>query len=186
MLADRYEDGRRQGHVEDPVGLGLAFLELLQMVLQVHEGLVLVVLTRDVRAQFAKLLQLALHGIRGGLHVGLDAREILGAVHLGTGIADDPNSRREEFIAILVGLDWSSASSKTYKAEEGRELFKLVAARVAADNHTVFFLARSPEAPSTTMTVLSVSSMLLVERQPLGIEQAARRRTQHAAPPRTV
>jgi hypothetical protein len=109
MLADRNEDGWRQGHVEDSVCLCLALFELLQMVLQVDEGFVLVIQARDVRTHATELLQLSLHVIGWRLHVRLDAREVFGAVHLGPGIADDLDPGGEEFITILLRLDETSS-----------------------------------------------------------------------------
>lgn len=55
------------------------------------------------------------------------------------------------------------ASRGTHKSEERGELYKKSASETLTQASwqtilTVFFLARSPEAPRTTMTVLSLSS----------------------------
>lgn len=63
----------------------------------------------------------------------------------------------------MAHLHWQSLV--TYETEEGRELVELVSimARTGAagEARTVFFLARSPDAPSTTMMVSSFNSMVL-------------------------
>ncbi len=101
MLRDCDEDTGRKSHVEYPVVLLLALLNLLHVLLKLDEGLVLVVLARDVRAEFAELVQLLLQFLCGGLDVRLDALEILLAVHLRACISNDVDVLREEVVSVL-------------------------------------------------------------------------------------
>lgn len=63
----------------------------------------------------------------------------------------------------LSNLGAGSCRRGTYKAEERGELLEvsIVADALVPRVLTVFFFARSPDAPRTTMMVLSLSSMLL-------------------------
>jgi hypothetical protein len=101
VLRDCDEDTGRKSHVEYPVVLLLALLNLLHVLLKLDEGLVLVVLARDVRAEFAELVQLLLQFLCGGLDVRLDALEILLAVHLRACISNDVDVLREEVVSVL-------------------------------------------------------------------------------------
>jgi hypothetical protein len=71
------------------------------MVSQLNEGLVLVILTRDVRAVATELLQLLLELLCWCLDVGLDALEVLLVVHLCSRISDDANVLGEDVVAVL-------------------------------------------------------------------------------------
>jgi hypothetical protein len=71
------------------------------MILQLNEGLVLVVLAGNVCAVTAELLQLLLELLRGCLDVGLDAPEVLLVVHLRPRISDDANVLGKEVVAVL-------------------------------------------------------------------------------------
>lgn len=97
------ENAGRQGHVEDAIILLLALFEFLQVSVEVDEGLILVVLAGDVRADFAELLQLLLDLFGGHFDVRLDSSQKLCVVHLCPGIADNLNIFREEFVAVLGG-----------------------------------------------------------------------------------
>jgi hypothetical protein len=103
VLGDDGEDAGREGHVEQAVGLGPALLELLEVLVEGVEGLILVVLSRDVCAQVAEVVQLLLDLLGGGLHVGPDATDVLVVVHLGARIADDLNVFGQELVAVLEG-----------------------------------------------------------------------------------
>jgi hypothetical protein len=69
MLRHDGENARRQSHVEDTVSLGATGLEPLKMLVQLEEGLILVVLAGDVGAQLAKLLKLLLDFLGRGLDI---------------------------------------------------------------------------------------------------------------------
>jgi hypothetical protein len=71
------------------------------VLLQLNEGLILVVLARDVRAEAAELFQLLLKLLCWCLDVGLDALEVLVVVHLRPRISDDANVLGEEVVAVL-------------------------------------------------------------------------------------
>jgi hypothetical protein len=67
---------------------------------------------------------------------------------------------------ICQPLSSAEILTTTYKAKEGRKLRRdSLLAKLSRDfdmgTLTVFFLARSPDAPRTTITVLSFSSMVL-------------------------
>lgn len=125
MLRDCGEDAGGKRHVEDAVVLLAALLELGHVLLQLNEGLVLVVLAGDVRAKADKLLELLLHFLRWGLDVGLDAFEVLLVVHLCARISNDANVFREEVVAVLEVVSVRARRSigrATYETEESREL----------------------------------------------------------------
>jgi hypothetical protein len=109
------------------------------MLLQDDEGSVLVVLARDVGAHGAKLLELGLHVVGWRLHVRLDAREVLDAVHFGPGVADNLHSFGEKAIAILRGQMLILSFGVTYETEQGGEglLLGQVARSSQDDNHGV-------------------------------------------------
>ena len=56
VLGNCDENTGREGHVEYPVGLFAALLDFLHVLLELNEGIVLVVLARDVGAEAAELL----------------------------------------------------------------------------------------------------------------------------------
>lgn len=125
VLGDCDEDAGRESHVEYPVVLLAALLDLLHVLLKSDEGFVLVVLARDVRAELAEFVQLLLQFFCGGLDVRLDALEVLLAVHLCACISDDVDVLGEEVVSVLC---WWSENAHvdlyraTYEAEEGWEL----------------------------------------------------------------
>jgi hypothetical protein len=53
MLGHNGENTGREGHVENAVGLGSAGFQLLEVLVELVEGLILVVLAGDVGAQIA-------------------------------------------------------------------------------------------------------------------------------------
>jgi hypothetical protein len=55
VLRDCGEDAGWERHVKDPVGLIATLLELLKVLLKLNEGLVLVILSRNVCAEAAEL-----------------------------------------------------------------------------------------------------------------------------------
>ena len=125
MLGDCDEDAGREGHVEYPVVLLAALLDLLHVLLKSDEGFVLVVLARDVRTELAEFVQLLLQFFCGGFDVRLDALEVLLAVHLRACISDDVNVLWEEVVSVLCW--WSENTHAdlyraTYEAEERWEL----------------------------------------------------------------
>lgn len=101
MLRDDGEDAGRESHIEDTVSLGTAGLELLEVLVEVLEGLILVILTRDVCAKLAEILELLLNLLGRGLHVRLDASEVFFMVHLRTGISDNSDIFGEKLVAVL-------------------------------------------------------------------------------------
>jgi hypothetical protein len=125
VLRNGDENTRRESHVEYPVVLLATLLKLLHVLLELDEGLVLVVLAGNVRAEAAELLQLLLQFLCGSLNVGLDALEVLLVVHLRPRISDNADVLREEVVAVLYW--WSTKTTSrsgraTYEAEKGGEL----------------------------------------------------------------
>jgi hypothetical protein len=101
VLRDCDEDTGRKSHIEYPVVLLAALLNLLHVLLKSDKGFVLVVLARYVRAEFAELVQLLLQFFCWGLDVRLDALEVLLAVHLCACISDDVDILWEEVVSVL-------------------------------------------------------------------------------------
>lgn len=101
VLGDDCEDTRGQSHVEETMSLRATTLELLEVLVKVLEGLVLIVLAGNVCAELAEVLKLLLDLLGGGLHVRLDAPQILLMVHLGAGISDDSDILGEELVTVL-------------------------------------------------------------------------------------
>lgn len=101
VLRDDCEDAGRKRHVEKAMGLSAILLNLLEVLLELLEGLVLVILTRNIGAELGELLELILSLFGGSLHVRLDSAQVLLAVHLSTGISDDVNIFRQELIPVL-------------------------------------------------------------------------------------
>ena len=122
------EDAGRESHVEYPVVLLAALLELLEMLLKLDERLVLVVLAGHVRAVANELLELLLQLLCGGLDVRLDALEVLLVVHLCARIAYDANVLGKEVVAVLEDLSMQVrvvGDRATHETEERRELDQL-------------------------------------------------------------
>lgn len=134
---------------------------------QVDERFILVVLSGNISAHAAEIVQLLLHLLCWCLYVGLDSLEVFLMVHLRPGISHNLNIFGKEIVSVLaVRLD--SANTRgfegTYKAKKGWELGGCQQSflnKTARAKLTVFFFAKSPEAPRTTMTVLSLSSIVL-------------------------
>lgn len=90
-------------------------------------------------------------------------------VHLRPSISDNLDVLGEELVAKLdYPGQWRAFGDMvavTYETEECRELVEQVSIQAhtgaAREAQTVFFLARSPDAPSTTMMVSSFNSMVL-------------------------
>jgi hypothetical protein len=112
------EDTGRESHVEYPVVLLATLLKLLQVLLELDEGLILVVLARDVRAETAELLQLLLQLLCGGLDVGLDALEVLVVVHLCSRISDNADVLGEKVVAVLCW--WSTERTRDLGVQHTR------------------------------------------------------------------
>lgn len=104
LLRYRNEDTRWQGHVEHSVLLMLASLDLLEVPIEVLEGLILIILTRNVGAELAKALELLLDLFCRHLDVRFHSSQILCMVHFRAGIADDLDVFGKEFVAILSEL----------------------------------------------------------------------------------
>lgn len=83
------------------MGLRAILLKLLEVLLKHLERLILVVLSRNVGAKFAKLLKLLLRLLCRGLHVGLDALQVVVTLHLGAGISDDLGILGEKLVSVL-------------------------------------------------------------------------------------
>lgn len=101
LIGDGDEDTGGQSHVEDTVLLLLALFDLVEMLVQVDEGVVLVVLAGDVGAHLAEVLKQLLDFFCGHLDVGLDALQVFFVVHLCPGISDDFDILGEELVAVL-------------------------------------------------------------------------------------
>lgn len=173
MLRDDGED-TGEGHVEEAVGLFPPLLELLEVPVEVLEGVIAVILAGNVCAERAELVELLLDVLGGGLDVRPDPLQELFVIHLGAGISDDPDVLGQELVAVLLGLGSVTASSDVAAGRKVGPTRPNSAGNCTISQHgmlcggqycmgypTVFFLARSPEAPRTTMTVLSLSSMAL-------------------------
>ena len=65
------------------------FLQILQVLIELGETVVAVVLTRDIGADGAELLQLLFHILRGRLDVRSDSPNVLFVIHLSPGVTDD-------------------------------------------------------------------------------------------------
>lgn len=108
MLGDCDEDAGRQRHVEHAVVLAVVLLELLDVFPQLHEGIILVVLARDVRAEAAELVQLLFEVLGRRLDVRPDAIDEIVLAEFTARIADNLNIVREEVVPVLrAGLGWS-------------------------------------------------------------------------------
>lgn len=83
------------------MGLGATSLELLQVLVKPEEGLILVVLAGDVRAELAEVLELLLNFLGGGLDVRLDTLQVFLVVHLRARISHNLDIFGEELVAIL-------------------------------------------------------------------------------------
>lgn len=119
------EDAGRKSHVEYPVSLLAAILDICQMLLELLERFVLIILPRDVRAQATELFQLLLEILCWCFDVGLDALNVLLVVHLCSRISDDANILGEEVVSVLFvrSTDMNlKPCHATYKAKERWEL----------------------------------------------------------------
>lgn len=169
VLRHNGEDTGRQCHVEQPMCLLAPLLQLLQVLVEALERLVLVVLSGDVGAKLAEVLEHLLHILSRSLDVRLDSAEVLLVVHLGSGISDDLDILGQELVAVLRGLlahcdlGIASLEGSSHKSEQGRILGEVshLGQTLESNEQTVFFLAKSPEAPRTTTTVLSFNSIEL-------------------------
>lgn len=101
VLRDDCEDTGGKGHVEQTVCLLATLLKFLEVLVQGEERVIFVILARDIGAELAKVLQHLLHILCGGLDVRLDPLEELLMVHLGSGIANNPDVLGQELIAVL-------------------------------------------------------------------------------------
>jgi hypothetical protein len=110
VLRNGNEDAGREGHVEYPVVLLATLLKLLHVLLKLDEGLILVVLTGNVRAEAAEFLQLLLQFLCRSLDVGLDALEKFLVVHLRPRISDNADVLGEEVVAVLYW--WSTETNR--------------------------------------------------------------------------
>ena len=129
----------------------------------------------------------------------LDALEELVPVHVGTGISHDSDALGEKIVSMLrvagsgdivlhrdEGLDGNDRPDQTEPETDGPRSASLslsfeFAFPPTPSERTVFFLARSPDAPRTTMVVLSFNSIVLSaegcisrRRHPLAISRLDR------------
>lgn len=119
------------------------------MLVKLLEGSILIILTSDVCADAGELLKLLFNLFGGSLDERLDSPKVFGVVHLSSSIANDLDVLWEELVAELMEV------SEDALVDDGLLTKPKRAGKV-------FFFARSPEAPSTTMTVFSFSSMVLL------------------------
>lgn len=101
VLRDNCEDTGGESHVEKTVCLLAPLLQVLKVLVEGEEGVVLIVLARDICAELAEVLQHLLHILCRGLDIGLDPLQVLLVVHLGSGIADDLDVLGQELVAVL-------------------------------------------------------------------------------------
>lgn len=106
VLGDRREHTGGKRHIEEAVGLGPPLLERLDVAGQAEEGLVLVILARDVGAEAAEVVELLLKFLSGNFYIGADPPEVLLVVHVRSRISDDLDVFGEELVAVLEGR-WS-------------------------------------------------------------------------------
>ena len=102
MLGDWNENAGWQSHIEDSVALLAILLNVLDMLVKLLEGLILVILSREICADGAELVQLLFHLFSWGLYVRSDPLEVFSMVHLGSGISDDLDVLWQEFVSVLV------------------------------------------------------------------------------------
>jgi len=69
VLRNNGEDTGRKRHVEEAVALRATLLNLLEVLLEALEGLILVVLARNVGAETGEVFELLLNLLRGSLNV---------------------------------------------------------------------------------------------------------------------
>lgn len=128
LIGDGNEDTGGQSHVEDAVLLLLALFDLVEMLVEVDERIILVVLTGDVGAHLAEVLEELLDFFCGHLDVRLDTLKVFFVVHLCPGISDNLDILGEELVAVLkkicrlkqgAGIHGIEA---TYETKESREL----------------------------------------------------------------
>jgi hypothetical protein len=80
----------------------VSLFNLFEVLVEVDERVVLVVLTGDICTKVAEALELLFHFLGGDLDVGLYSSQVLGVVHLCTGISDNLDVLGEEFISVLL------------------------------------------------------------------------------------
>jgi hypothetical protein len=80
----------------------VSLFNLFEVIVEVDERLVLVVLTGDICTKAAEALELLFHFLGGDLDVGLYSSQVLGVVHLCTGISDNLDILREELVSVLL------------------------------------------------------------------------------------
>lgn len=190
MLGHNGEDAGRQRHVEQAVCLLESLLQLLDVAVEPEEGLILVVLARNVGAEAAELVKLLLGLFGRRLDVRADSPNVFIVIHLGSGIADDPDVFWQELVAVLHFRVLLVAACAPPEAGCGRRNVACCFCRISltrpkragycqtgqpgacavprgaavsgtGERPTVFFFARSPEAPSTTIVVSDFSSIML-------------------------
>jgi len=104
VLGDCDEDTWGKCHVEYPVGLLATILDLCHVLFELEEGLVLVVLARNVCAETTELVQLLFNLLCGGLDVRLNSLKVLFMVHLCSRITDNSNILGQEVVSVLFVL----------------------------------------------------------------------------------
>lgn len=161
--------------------------EVLEVPVEDLERLVLVVLAGDIGAVLAETVQQFFGFLGGDLDIRPHTLEEFLAVHLCPGISNDPDVLREKLVAELyrvvntceLGLGRGVIEVKRLRKhslchlqdqtgrgtieieESAKELLPELFRKEGGGKQTVFFFARSPEAPRTTMAVLSLSSVTL-------------------------
>jgi hypothetical protein len=101
----------------------LSLLYIVQVLVECHEGLVLVILTRNVGAERAKLFQLQLDILGRGLDVRLDPTQVFIMVHLRSCISNDLDVLGQELVSVLEPRSVSQSygrfvSDTAYESEQ--------------------------------------------------------------------
>lgn len=100
MIGDRDEHARRKGHVEHSVVLLPVLLEFLQMLSEIHKGLILIILSWNVTAEIAKVGQLLLHLLGRSLDMRFHSLEVFLTIHLRPRISHNLGILRKEFVPM--------------------------------------------------------------------------------------
>lgn len=101
LLRNRNENTGGKSHVEDPVLLLLALFDLVEVGVEVDKGFILVILTRNVGAVFAEVVEQFFNLLCRDLDVGSHTLQVVFMVHLCPGISDNLDVLGEEFVAVL-------------------------------------------------------------------------------------
>lgn len=101
LLRNGNENTGWKSHVEDSVLLLLALLDLIEVGVEVDKGFILVILARNVGAEFAEVVEQFFNLLCRNLDVGSHTLQVVLMVHLCPGISDNLDILGEEFVAVL-------------------------------------------------------------------------------------